>query len=285
MSDAFDPAKVGPAPILSNGNLTLTTTVSSYTAAQTLLGKSTGKLYYEVTVNSLGGTNAFSSGIGKTGADLGTVPGNDGSSVGYSIFDSCFRLNSSQAFVSLGSVVAGSVMCVAVDFANKNVWIRVNAGNWNGVSTDNPATNTGGLNGAGYYAGGLNTLFTGPMFAELAVYNNSQGTINLGATAFAQSMPAGFVGWDPSVSAGLVPISSLAVALHGTHALSGALTPKSIFSNSPPRALIEQLLPHSLMTVTASRNIGLAGAIASKSRVFVAPLGGSNDEPFLVVLD
>lgn len=195
-ADTFDPVKTAANATLSNGNLTITTTTAAYSLAQTLIGKTSGKLYFEVKADSIGGTDAFSVGVAKYGSYLNNVTGVEALGVGYSVFDSSFRWNNTQEFNSLGGTSAGTVFGVAVDFTNKRVWVRGSSGVWNGNSSANPETNTDGANGSGgLYAGDLDDLLAGPLYPTVGVYNNSQGTINL-VGPFAGTVPAGFSAWD-----------------------------------------------------------------------------------------
>lgn len=83
---------------------------------------------------------------------------------------------------------SGDVVGIAIDFSVLKTWIRVNAGNWNDVPGDNPATNTGGVSFslseptvyAYFYGGGSG--------AE-AIYE-----INTGPS-FANTKPSGFDDW------------------------------------------------------------------------------------------
>jgi hypothetical protein len=78
-----------------------------------------------------------------------------------------------------------TTMAIAMDFTNSKIWYKDLTRNsyWNDVSTDNPATNTGGSSWS---------PITGPLFPAVAVYNFDVQTVNFGATAFAGTVPSGF---------------------------------------------------------------------------------------------
>lgn len=196
MADAFDPAKKSAGATLSNGNLTVTTTPAAYSSALTVLGRTTGKLYAEFTINSGGGSNAISFGLANASANLASIAGVDANSVGYSRFDFQFRFNNSSSSIDLGTWTTGSRFDIAVDFALKDVWIRGPNGSWNGVGA-NPSAGTNGLRATTYAT--LGNLFAAPLYLMGSVYNTSQGTLNVGASAFAGSVPSGFVAWDATV--------------------------------------------------------------------------------------
>jgi hypothetical protein len=62
--------------------------------------------------------------------------------------------------------------------------IRVDAGNWNNSRT----TGAGGIS--------ISSLNAGPYFAAISQHNTTEViTANFGATAYAQSVPAGFGNW------------------------------------------------------------------------------------------
>lgn len=192
----LNPADKAANATLSNGNLTITTNTTPYSAARSTTSKTTGKSYFEVTINAVGGTTAFGWGVADASATLTSIPGFDADGTGYSIFDSSFRWNNSSSPKSLGTLTNSSVVGVALDMTNKNAWIIGPSLVWDGTVGDNPDTNTGGLNGSGFYNGQLNTMLGGSVFAMVSVYNNSQGTVNFGATAFTYTVPSGFSAWD-----------------------------------------------------------------------------------------
>jgi hypothetical protein len=88
---------------------------------------------------------------------------------------------------------------VAVDRTNNKIWFKnLTAGSgWNNavIGSQNPATNTGGIDisaitGSVYPMSDQNDL-------------NDARTVNLGASAYAGVIPAGFTNWDGSAVGGL----------------------------------------------------------------------------------
>ena len=193
----LDPANKNTNATLSNGNLTVTTTPSAYSTALSTTSKSSGKWYFEATVNSVGGTTALTFGLARSlpsGNEIGAFAGQ----VSFAVFGPGFLANGTTK--STGSGAAnGQVIGVAADFTDTNVWIFVPAsGLWNNTVGDNPGTNTGGLNDSTWFNGGLTSaVFGSPLFAGLSVYNSSQLTINFGALPYTHAIPSGFSSWDP----------------------------------------------------------------------------------------
>jgi hypothetical protein len=147
----------------------------------------TGKFYWEVTCNTIVGTQ---SGIGVCSPTaIFTTSG------GFSVAGAASVIkNLGQIYVdgvlqtgSIGALTAGSLVCIAVDCSARLIWFRLGAaGNWNNSGTASPATGAGGFSitslGIGiplYPATWLNLL-------------NDQVTANFGDSAFTGAVPAGF---------------------------------------------------------------------------------------------
>lgn len=173
--------------VLSNGNLTATTSVNT---GATSIGLATSavttgqKRYFEVTVNSL--SSQASAGLALSGVSFtyGRWLGEGSDSVGYENNGNVYT--SGGQIGTVGAYGSGAVISVAVDFAAGKVWFRLNGGNWDGSPTDNPATNTGG-----FTHGITGSLYPGYMLQ----YDNTtpcQVTANFGATAFVYTPPSGF---------------------------------------------------------------------------------------------
>jgi len=155
----------------------------------------------------MGGTNAIAFGVGTIAANLANVSGVDGNSVGYSNFDHNARSNGATFALPL-PWTTGGILAIAVDLNTQDVWFRGSDGLWNGTATADPATGVEGLKSSTFFNTALVGLAQPSQHLIVAVYNNSQGTLNTGGVAFLGSVPAGFVGWDPTVS----PISTSAAA-------------------------------------------------------------------------
>lgn len=213
MATTLNPSNINSPATLSNGNKTITTSTSSYASCISTTSKTTGKWWFEVTINSQGSTTDNPIGVTGAGA-LGVgialaLPTNSNvvgtqtsGTAGFDNFnENLYHANTGNA-VSGGAFGPGTggTFMVCLDCTDKNLFIKLATGNYDGNSGDNPATNTGGFNGSALYNGALTTdIFNGsPIFACVSVYNNSQLTLNFGATTPVNTPPAGYNAWDPS---------------------------------------------------------------------------------------
>jgi hypothetical protein len=185
--DTFNPATAHEPSngTFSNNNLTITANPDTSTTGY--LGTfsvgthdlTSGSYYLEFTI---GNPNSSNCGVGLGGT--------------FSDFPSDWAgYPASQiAFCSNGYAICNSVSTntgltyppgcvVSLAISGGKVWYRVNGGNWDGVSTDNPSTGTGGFPvpaGAQHFLG--------------AVANGGSITVN-SIAPFAYTPPSGFVAW------------------------------------------------------------------------------------------
>jgi hypothetical protein len=171
---------------LTNGNLTATSLSISRSAVRTIASASSGKVYWEISVNDvdLGGGQAI--GIANsTFAVEATQLGEDGNSIGL-YGDGGVQYAGAALGANVDPFTTGDVVSVALDIGNGKIWFRVNAGNWNANASANPATNTGGKT----------VSVTGALYAAVSlrffgVGSSSRMTGNFGPT-YTQSVPSGF---------------------------------------------------------------------------------------------
>jgi len=175
---------------LSNSNLTATATaISTLGGVRSNIGKSTGKYYFEFTLNQ------FHTG-GPNNPGVGLVNGTQGLtsiSTNYVVLEkagNCY-INGVSPF-GLGTRSNGDIIGIAVDFTNSLVWIRVApSGNWNNSGTANPATGTGGAS--------ISAMSGVSLFAWFQLGNPASAdavTANFGGSAFSGTVPSGFnSGW------------------------------------------------------------------------------------------
>jgi hypothetical protein len=140
---------------------------------------------------------------------------------------------------------------MAIDLVNSKGWFRINGGNWDGSGTDNPATNTGGIN--------IATLFpTNAAYALFCANNNAAGvTANFGTSAFSFTVPSGFSAW------GAADVPAFAVPTAAFPRVACAITP---ITWDPTTALNTTLSSGNLVatnTGTTGTNQGVAGPAAS----------------------
>ena len=138
---------------LSNGNQTA---YQQFGYQQSVLGQTflenNDKVMYSVVCSltaPLTLPNSHYVGFGTTsmnyqGNPYGGFPGNDNQSIGFSSGGEYWFNGAIQAS-GLPTWTSGDTIDVAVDLTNNKVWVRVNSGNWNNNSGENPATGAGGL--------------------------------------------------------------------------------------------------------------------------------------------
>jgi len=165
--------------------------VSAYTGARSTATKTTGKYYFEFT----GGGNPSTQGqvglIRSTSAYGDTGGGSNGCFWFITFGPGYIYSNNGAATVNMAvSTTPSDRICCAIDLDARLVWFRKNGGNWNNSGTANPATGIGGLAVQA-------TIALAPfVYFDVAAGTTSDTcTINLGATAFAQTAPAGFGNW------------------------------------------------------------------------------------------
>ncbi len=180
----WSPTDKNAALVLSNGNLTATTAAGSYSPGRATNSQSTGKHYFECSlltnangfVGIANATYALTSGnyVGKdvnswalqsrgVAADWSTVHNNAGSDTGI-------------------TTLSTDIFNCALDSDAGKLWFGIN-GTW--IGGGDPAAGTSPT-----YTG-----VTGAMFPALSPLVGNTWTGNFGATAFAQTIPSGFVKW------------------------------------------------------------------------------------------
>ena len=189
--NAWNPATAESHLVISNNNLTGTESVAGGVYSGVLANKSasSGKFYWEITAVTISTPAAATfGGVGNASAAVNNYFGSTSNSIGW-VGDGRVYINN----INLGPIqtfAQGNTLCFALDLGNSKIWFRTNGGNWNNdvIANQNPATNTGGIS--------LSTLNAGPYFAlGEAEATNDVFTANFGATAFAQTAPAGFNKW------------------------------------------------------------------------------------------
>ena len=180
---------------LSNGNLTATRSNTSTAAAgaRSLVSSNVGKQYFEVTAGVHNGVNDAVAVVGPATSYATALTGQGGliAFLGGNIW-----INSASTGKSIGAVVAGDVVGIAVDWGPGTPtpslsWVRKNNGSWNGDPTANPATGVGGVAGSGTGLAGNPML----LFGNTGSASGNTMTANFGQTAYANAAPAGFTNW------------------------------------------------------------------------------------------
>jgi hypothetical protein len=196
-----------------NGNAFNWSTTSSgglpvWRSALGTLGHSSGKWYFEVTINALApqagaeqsiafgiSNHAFTQKLTSTfnvGAQLGSqINAIGGYDKGTVLFNGTQTGNDFSRYLTPGETIG-----VAVDLDNALIWFYDPISNqWNGqaIGNQNPATATGGFNFIGMPMPAYPAMMVG-------YWNNVDTlTANFGGTPFLNAEPAGFLPWATSV--------------------------------------------------------------------------------------
>ena len=205
----WNPSDKTASVTLSGGNLTATTaSTAAYQGVRSTSSKSTGKVYFEITVVSVGGFSggALYMGLASSGQSLTGQPGDSSQDgIGYTANGAGIEFNGSVDIGYNLSIANGDILCFAIDFGAKDGWVARSRsgtlGPWNNNfgGTGNPATGAFGWQHS--HSANCNTVFgKDPLYIAAFCYQNSEVTLNVGNTSFAQSPPSGFSAWDAAAT-------------------------------------------------------------------------------------
>lgn len=187
---AADASAIGAT--LSNGGLTVATSVASWNSLRGTSSKTSGKLYVEILMNAAPSTTqwcllGFASSSFAIGSYLGTSNYSMGFQPHYSWAGSA-GFNAGNVG-SMPNPATNDVWGLAIDFAAGNIWVAQN-NTW--LFSGNPG---GGTGPAVTFA----PATVGALFPALSINNGPpSGTFTLQPTAASQKYapPAGFTAWD-----------------------------------------------------------------------------------------
>ena len=245
---------------LSGGNLIATSSTAVSQGVRSTTSKSSGKVYWEVTLTTL--TNDIVVGI-ATGTEALNVAGGlgaDANGLGFYAVSptQATYINSVQLNNGSTASSAGAVVSFALDVTNKLIWIstavmRAASQNWNNSATANPGTGTGGQS--------LSTLGASPWFI---MFNDDLGgakaTVNFGGTAFNQTVPTGFSSWDLASTTGTISSTTK----KPTANLTGKLTETGTITSTTKKPV-----------ANVSGNVNEKGTISATTKKSTASLSGS----------
>jgi hypothetical protein len=172
--------------VVSNGNLTVTHgSTSSNAGVISTMTKTSGKFYFELTVQVATSSSNCAGITSGTIADMGNNLNSTQILTGASTI---IYSNDASTAKNLGTTAVGDVFGFAIDLTARLGWIRRNAGTWNADAAADPAT---GVNGVVIEAGS---------FAPAVRFSNAAATTaaftgNFGQGAFVNAAPAGFSNW------------------------------------------------------------------------------------------
>ena len=178
----WNPADKAAGCVLSNGNLTATQpAATSWGGVRSTIGVSSGKHYWEVTLDDIGGTRSFMFAVANLSWSLDSDPLDD---------DNLWVCEGSlgQKECAGGGVFAyqnhqganTDIYMIALDLDNGKVWIGFN-GTW--PNAGDPAAGTNEM-----CSSVSGTLYAGQMLQR----SSHQVTANFGASAFTYPVPSGF---------------------------------------------------------------------------------------------
>jgi len=148
----------------------------------------TGKWYWEFTVNAWGNNGSTGVGVGNVNAIFtNATPLN----VAVVYKTGAVWVNNVNSGISLGASVDGGLICVALDLGAGRIWFRRGAaGSWNASSgtTNDPATGVGGINVSAIFGPTLATF----AFVYSVIGTAVQVTANFGGSAFAGTPSSGY---------------------------------------------------------------------------------------------
>lgn len=175
----LDPARKGPFAVLSNGNMTLSSSDAGSQRAGSTVGRTTGKWYFELKLTSgqFGGSPALGIQLtsGSWAADITAI--------------AAYRSNGSRYFEGAHLYPWGvacappDVMMCAFDLDAKKVWFGRN-GTWQ--QSGGPAT---GANPMGVYAA------SGEITPVIQVQGSVVATVRFATASFTYTPPVGFSAW------------------------------------------------------------------------------------------
>ena len=186
----LDPATLGDAVVLSNGNLTVTANMidmpdNANSIAFSTVSHSTGKYYWEVTIGPYFEAGFIFNGVANSATQ--TIWEDNG--IGSTNNSAGWFVNGTAVGVNAPNYVIGDVLGLAVDFDAKNIWVidwSAETPEWNLSESANPAS---GVGGASFSA------ITGPYFAAVILLQGAFApyeTFNFGVQPFTGSIPNGF---------------------------------------------------------------------------------------------
>ena len=117
---------------LSGGNLTATETSNVQAGVRATYGRNSGKFYFEVEVIAGGGTGDWYAGLANGSVGMNGAVSNVGYRLMYRASPQMWADGTTFSPSGLTALVNGDKVCVAIDFATRNCWMRRNNSAWLG---------------------------------------------------------------------------------------------------------------------------------------------------------
>ena len=162
---------------LSNGNLTATATYTAWKSVRAILGKPSGKWYWEIKISV--DANRCLIGIGTIDESVDTYVGDTANGYSYHDFDGQ-KFHDDVGTVYGDTFTLNDIIGIALDLDNGKLWFSKN-GVWQASGDPEAGTNEA-------WSGISGTFF--PMYSPYA--NTDAAIANFGASSFSYSVPSGF---------------------------------------------------------------------------------------------
>ncbi len=198
---------------LSGGNLTATWSSNAQGGVRCDTSFAGGLLYFELyavsgalgnlSVGFANATANLAQSVGQTVNGVGVIPGNNSVTINNSSIGA-FEHSTQQNTIPY-------TICIAVNFTSGKWWARPawagGGGFWNGSTTADPASGTGGLS--------LSTLAAGPYFPMIDSLNSNGAvvTARFGAADMWFPVPSGFSTLDTNVQAFMATAKDVSYAI------------------------------------------------------------------------
>lgn len=202
---SFSPARETGSVTLAGGNLVVTcgtgNTPSGVGTSQTFSSGSLAKIYFEASITFTNTTQISNAGAGIANlSQPNNTHINQPFAVGLRYVDGAILVAGASSGTTGGAFTTTQNAAIAIDIGNKLFWAKniSAAGNWNNNVANNPATGVGGISFSG-----ISGATGWDLFGFIGSVNPPAGstlTANFGSSAFAGSVPAGFVA--PAVTTG-----------------------------------------------------------------------------------
>lgn len=205
-TELLNPSDANSHLIIPASQLSVTTATNNVDQPfRALVPQSTGKWYFEATMNfvSFSGPGGGGAGVGFANATKSIADnsylGIDNNGVGiYSASSASSNISfNNTVAVAYNPIKSGDTVGVAVDLTNRKLFLYAGLGyqgsnQWN-AGTGDPNTNTGGLD---------ISAMVGAIFpaGQLKLTNESL-TFNFGGSPFAYSIPTGYSAWGSAINA------------------------------------------------------------------------------------
>jgi hypothetical protein len=183
----LDPANKGTPSVLSNGDMTASSSAIDWGTVRGTLSRSAGAYYCEFHITALNpGDNDWFVGFVDGSASMGSILGESSQGCGFRANERRRAGGSVENSIGTWTPAEDDVLMLAYDAASGNVWFGRN-GTWNGSVTPSTGSNSGRL----WYVAASTALYP-----TCATYATTTQITFVNATAnFAYSPPAGFSEW------------------------------------------------------------------------------------------